>query len=457
MPANLPSAASLTPNQRWSIILVNTLPTTRTNQKRRNSLDSFNYKDGVLHIEGCSIAKINGAVGTPFYAYSQSNIEAAYDRLNSAFDGMDVSIFFAIKANSNPAVIKVLSERGAGADIVSEGELRLAEAAGVSPEKIVFAGVGKTKREMAYALQKGIHQFSVESPIELEALNEVALSLGKVAPVTLRINPDVDAKTDSRITTGKADNKFGVDAGDALALAQRALSLKGISIDGLSVHIGSQLMDLKPYREAYERLTALAEKFIANGFALKHLDLGGGVGIAYDLGQAPDVKDYAEIVRETVAKLGLPMMVEPGRSLVAQAGIMVSEVIYTKETANKEFAIIDAAMNDLIRPALYQAHHEIQPVLEPRNNAPKRAWDIVGPVCESTDTFIEEFDLPELVAGDLLTFRSAGAYGAVMASEYNGRPLIPEVLVKGEQFAVIRKRPDYQEMLNRFSPADWAK
>jgi len=418
-------------------------------------LEYFNYRNGELFAEELSIAEISKTVGTPFYCYSQSAIEEAYQQLTTAIQGLDLSVFYAIKASSNPAIIKVLADQGAGADIVSGGELRLALAAGLPANKIVFAGVGKTRDEMAFALAQGILQFNVESPQEIEALNSVAEELGLVAPIALRINPDVDAKTDARITTGKADNKFGIDAKDALTIAKQSSELKGIRIDGLAVHIGSQLLDLEPYREAYKRLASLATNFMNEGFKLHHLDLGGGVGIAYDLGQAPDLNAYASIVKETVHPLGLPLMMEPGRSLVGQAAIMVSEVIYTKDATTKSFAIIDAAMNDLIRPALYQAKHAIKPVHESVSASHNRSYDFVGPVCESTDTFAEDFDFSELNADDLVAFYSAGAYGAVMASEYNGRPLVPEVLVKGDSFSVIRQRPSYEDMLRLYSLASW--
>ena len=428
-----------------------------TNQKRRSFLEYFNYRDGDLFVEDLSIAEISQSVGTPFYCYSQSAIEQAYQQLATAVADLDISIYYAIKANSNPAIIKVLADQGAGADIVSGGELQLALSAGLDANRIVFAGVGKTREEMAFALKQGILQFNVESVQEIEALNAVAEELGLVAPIALRINPDVDAKTDARITTGKADNKFGIDAKDALVVAKRSRELKSIRIDGLAVHIGSQLLDMEPYREAYQRLASLAKAFLAEGFSLRHLDLGGGVGIAYDLGPAPDLSYFADIVKESIHPIGLPLMMEPGRSLVGQAGIMVTKVIHTKEATTKSFAIVDAAMNDLIRPALYQANHKIKPVRESASQSHNRSYDFVGPVCESTDTFVQDFDFSELNADDLVAFYSAGAYGAVMASEYNGRPLIPEVLVKEDQFSVIRQRPSCDDMLRLYSLANWQK
>jgi diaminopimelate decarboxylase len=458
---NQRQARKLTLNQRRSTIAkaIQRLTKTKfyTNLKRRSFLEYFNYRDGELFVEDLSISQISDSVGTPFYCYSQSSIEQSYQQLASAIEGLNLSIYYAIKASSNPAIIKVLADQGAGADIVSGGELRLALAAGLSADRIVFAGVGKTREEMAFALSQGILQFNVESPQEIEVLNSVAEELGLIAPIALRINPDVDAKTDARITTGKADNKFGIDAKDALTLAERSKSLKSIRIDGLAVHIGSQLLDLEPYREAYNRLGSLATSFMNAGFGLRHLDLGGGVGIAYDLGQAPDLNAYAAIVKDTVHPLGLPLMMEPGRSLVGQSGLMVSKVIHTKDATTKSFAIIDAAMNDLIRPALYQAKHTIRPVKESTSASHNRSYDFVGPVCESTDTFAEDFDFSELEADDLVAFYSAGAYGAVMASEYNGRPLIPEVLVKGDRYAVIRQRPSYEDMLKLYSLASWQK
>ncbi|HZS82404.1 MAG TPA: diaminopimelate decarboxylase [Stellaceae bacterium] len=411
----------------------------------------------MLAAEGVPLAQIAADIGTPFYCYASGAIEAQYRRYAEAFADQDARIHYAVKANHNLAVIRTLARLGAGADVVSEGELRRALAAGVPPDRIVFSGVGKTREELAFALARGIHQINVESEPELEALSEVASSMGLRAPVALRVNPDVDARTHAKISTGKKENKFGIDLGLVHASAKRAAGLPGIALEGLAVHIGSQLTDLAPYRLAFSRLAELVRELRAEGVGLRRLDLGGGLGIAYRDETPPSLADYAAIVRDATRGLDLALSLEPGRALVGSAGVLVARIIYRKAGATRSFLVLDAAMNDLIRPALYEAWHEIVPLAEPRPDAESMPVDVVGPVCESGDTFATSRMLPPLAAGDLLAFLSAGAYGAVMSSSYNSRRLVPEVLVRGESFAVVRPRPTFDEMLSQDAMPDWLR
>jgi len=410
-------------------------------------MSHFVYRDGQLHAEGVPVAALARTVGTPFYCYSSAALVDAYGAFRSAFAGMNVRVCYSLKANSNRAVIATLLAEGAGADVVSEGELRQALAAGVAPGEIVFAGVGKMAREMRAGLEAGIRQFNVESIPELRLLNEVALSMGRRAPVALRINPDVDARTHAKISTGKAENKFGIDLGHAAEAYALAAKLPGIAVEGLAIHIGSQLKELAPYRQAFARMAELVESLRAAGHPVRSLDLGGGLGIAYQGEAPPPLADYAALVRETVGGLGLDLILEPGRRLVGDAGILVSEVLYVKEGVSRNFVIVDAAMNDLIRPALYDAYHAILPVAEPASDAPLRRVDVVGPICETGDRFAEQRPLPPLAAGDLLAFGAAGAYGAVMASAYNTRPPAAEVMVKGSGHEIVRPRLGYDAIL----------
>ena len=420
-------------------------------------MDHFLYRDGVLHAEDVAVPEIASAVGTPFYCYSAATLTRHYTVFDAALRGMDHLICYAMKANSNIAVLKLLGDLGAGMDVVSGGEYRRAIAAGVSPSKIVFSGVGKTREEMELALTGGIRQFNVESEPEMRLLNEVALELGKVAPITVRVNPDVDAKTHAKIATGKSENKFGIPIAKAREVYAEAAAMDGIEVVGIDVHIGSQLVDLEPFRLAYEKVAELTGVLRADGHTIKRLDLGGGLGIPYAHGnQAPPTpEDYGQIIRETVGHLGCEIEIEPGRLMAGNAGILVSSVIYNKEGDGRNFLIVDAAMNDLIRPAMYEAHHDIIPVIEPAAGAEKLPIDIVGPVCESGDTFAKQRDMTAIADGEMIAFRSAGAYGAVMSSEYNTRPMIPEVLVKDDQFAVIRRRPTFDEMINRDTLPEW--
>ncbi len=409
----------------------------------------FHYAAGQLHVEEVALSEIARSVGTPAYVYSAAALESGYRRFHAALEneGLKPLICYALKANSNQAVIATFAALGAGADVVSEGELRRALAAGVPPERCVFAGVGKTREEMAYALSQGILQFNVESLPELESLSAVASALGREAAVALRVNPDVDARTHAKISTGKAENKFGIALDQAAAAADRTAALPGLRLTGLAVHIGSQLTELAPYRAAFQRLVALYRDLRATGHDLRHLDLGGGLGIAYRDEQPPPVEDYARMVREVTEGLGAQLVFEPGRHLVGNAGLLLTRVIHVKRGSNRSFVIVDGAMNDLIRPTLYEAWHDILPVGEPAADDRVERYDIVGPICESGDYFAKQRPLPPLAEGDLLALNSAGAYGAVMASNYNSRPLVPEVLVKAGAFFVIRPRQDYATLI----------
>ncbi|HQU68479.1 MAG TPA: diaminopimelate decarboxylase [Albidovulum sp.] len=420
-------------------------------------MDHFLYREGRLHAEEVALADIAASVGTPFYVYSTATLERHYRLFEEALAGMDHLICFALKASSNLAVIRTLANLGAGADVVSLGEYLKAKAAGVPGDRIVFSGVGKTREEMRAALEGGIRQFNVESEPELLALNEVALSLGKRAPITVRVNPDVDAKTHEKIATGKKENKFGIPISRARAVYAEAAALKGIEVVGIDVHIGSQLTDLAPFAEAYSKVAELTAVLRAEGHNIRRLDLGGGLGIPYERSNtAPPLPiEYGAVIRDKLGHLGCEIEIEPGRLIAGNAGLMVSRVIYVKSGEERDFLILDAAMNDLVRPSMYGAHHDILPLDEPAPGTLPRPYDVVGPVCETGDTFAKQRPLPPTQAGDLVAFRSAGAYGAVMASEYNTRPLIPEVLVKGDQFAVIRARPTYDEMINRDSIPSW--
>ncbi len=420
-------------------------------------MDHFIYRNGALHAEDVAINEIASAVGTPFYVYSTATLERHYQVFDEALEGMDHFICYAMKANSNMAVLRIMAGMGAGMDVVSGGEYARAIAAGVPGEHIVFSGVGKTRAEMVAALTGGIRQFNVESEPEMRVLNEVALSLGKIAPITVRVNPDVDAKTHAKIATGKSENKFGIPISKAREVYAEAANLKGLEVVGIDVHIGSQLTDLQPYEDAFNKVAELTETLRADGHNIRRLDLGGGLGIPYERSNdAPPLPmEYGAVIRRTVGHLGCEIEIEPGRLIAGNAGLLVTSVIYRKEGEGRNFLIVDAAMNDLLRPAMYEAYHDIIPVIEPEVGIEPTPHDIVGPVCESGDTFAKERNMPALAAGDLMAFRSAGAYGAAMASEYNSRPLIPEVLVKGDQFAVVRARPTYEEMINRDTIPDW--
>ncbi|MER9001002.1 diaminopimelate decarboxylase [Mesorhizobium australicum] len=420
-------------------------------------MNHFDYRDGVLHAEDVAIPDIAAQVGTPFYCYSTATLTRHYRVFVQAFAGLDTLVCYAMKANSNQAVLRTLAKLGAGADVVSEGELRRALAAGVPAGKILFSGVGKTAREMDFALEAGILCFNVESEPELELLSARAVALGKVAPISLRINPDVDAKTHKKISTGKAENKFGIPCQRARQVYARAATLPGIRITGIDTHIGSQITELQPFDDAFALLVDLVGALRGDGHAIEHVDLGGGLGIPYRIdNNPPPLPDaYAQIVRKHVTKLGLKVMFEPGRLIVGNAGILVSEVIFVKEGDAKNFLVVDAAMNDLIRPTLYDAFHEIKPVVQPPADAPRMMVDVVGQVCETGDYLGLDRDLPRMMAGDLVAVSTAGAYGAVQAGTYNTRLLVPEVLVDGDRFHVVRPRLTYDELIGLDSVPDW--
>ncbi len=420
-------------------------------------MDHFLYRDGRLFAEDVPIEDIAAEVGTPFYCYSTATLERHFRLFDEALDGVDHLVCYAMKAASNQAILKTLAALGAGMDVVSGGEYARAIAAGVPGDKIVFSGVGKTEEEIRAALTGGIRQFNVESEPEMEVIDRVARDLGTTAPITIRVNPDVDAKTHAKIATGKSENKFGIPISRAREVYARAAELSGLKVIGIDVHIGSQLTDLEPFRLAYEKVAALTETLRADGHEISRLDLGGGLGIPYTRSnEAPPLPlEYGALIKDTLGHLGCEIEIEPGRLIAGNAGIMVSRVIYVKEGEDRAFMIVDGAMNDLIRPAMYEAHHDIVPVIEADAGVEKTRYDIVGPVCETGDTFAKARDMEPVEAGDLIAFRSAGAYGAVMASEYNSRPLIPEVLVHGDQFAVIRRRPTLDEMINRDTIPEW--
>ncbi|MBO6687227.1 MAG: diaminopimelate decarboxylase [Alphaproteobacteria bacterium] len=416
----------------------------------------FNYEDGHLHCEGVDLNEIADEIGTPVYVYSTATLRRHARVIAAAFDGMDCLIAYSVKANGNLAVLKTLASEGCGADVVSGGELRRALAAGIPANRIVFSGVGKTREEMALGLETGIHQFNVESGAELIELSEVAMGLGKVAPVALRVNPDVAAGGHPNISTGKAGDKFGVPWADAPELYHQMKVLPGVEAVGVDVHIGSQIGDLEPMRAAFKKTIGLVKFLREAGHNLKRIDLGGGLGIPYQSSDSPaPPSDYAQMIREVTEGLGLQVILEPGRVIAGNAGVMVSEVLYHKPAPDRTFLIIDAGMNDLMRPALYQAHHDILPLAEPKADTPQTTYDIVGPICESTDKFAAQRKMPEVPAGGRIAFMSSGAYGAVLSSQYNARPLVAEVLVDGDQYALVRRRPSFDEMIQLEQMPDW--
>ena len=416
----------------------------------------FAYRNGVLSAEDVSLKAIADEVGTPFYCYSEATLRRHARVFLAAFEGLDVLAAYSVKANSNIAVIRTLASEALGADVVSGGELKRALKAGVAPAKIVFSGVGKTREEMALALDANIHQFNVESKGELDALNEVALAKNSRAAVAFRVNPDVRAGGHAKISTGKAEDKFGVPLARARELYARAAKLPGVAVKGVDLHIGSQISDLAPFEAAFARIAQLVKELRADGHAIERLDLGGGLGIPYgDAKDPPHPDDYAALIRRVVAPLDVQLILEPGRMIVGNAGVLVARVLYDKEGAARRFLIVDAGMNDLIRPALYDAYHAIEPVREAAPCAPQIDYDVVGPVCESSDLFAKARRLPAMRPGDLVAFMTAGAYGAVQANEYNTRALVPEVLVNGARYAVIRRRPTFDEMVAREAMPEW--
>jgi diaminopimelate decarboxylase len=416
----------------------------------------FTYKNGILHAEDVDLKALAEEVGTPFYCYSTATLQRHYKVLDQAFNGTEHMICYAMKANSNQAVIKTMADLGAGMDVVSEGELRRALAAGVPARKIVFSGVGKTAKEMAFALKEGIACFNVESEPELELLSAIAQRVGQRAAVSIRVNPDVDAKTHAKITTGKADNKFGISYLRASEVYARAAALPNIDVAGVDMHIGSQITELAPFEQAFKLMAELVGTLRSEGHNIRHLDIGGGLGVPYrgDNDVPPHPDEYGAMVKRVLGPLGLKFVLEPGRMIVGNAGILVSRVIYVKENEGKHFIIQDAAMNDLIRPTLYDAYHDIIAVDEARNAQTQEA-DVVGPVCESGDYLAKSRRLPKLEQGDLLAIMTAGAYGAVQSGTYNTRPLVPELMVNADQYAVVRPRQTYEELIGLDKLAPW--
>ena len=414
----------------------------------------FEYRGDRLFVEEVDVTALAGKVGTPFYVYSAATLRRHVRVMREAFTGIDTLIAYAMKANSNQAVLKLIAREGAGADVVSGGELERAIAAGIPPGKIVFSGVGKTFAEMRRALELGIRCFNLESEPELERLSDVAVSMGVMAPVSVRINPDVDAGTHAKISTGKAENKFGIPFARAHEVYARIAALPGVRAVGVDMHIGSQITSMLPFDNAFWLLAQLVNDLKADGHDIRHVDVGGGLGIPYKLDEEapPDPVAYAEVVKRHVGKLGVSLILEPGRLIVGNAGILVTQVEYVKEGA-KTFVIVDAAMNDLIRPTLYEAHHDIQPVVH--SNLPQITADVVGPVCETGDFIAQDRRMEGVKEGDLLAVMSAGAYGAVMASTYNTRALVPEALVDGSKWHVIRPRRSIEELIALDSVPDW--
>ncbi|WP_375702138.1 diaminopimelate decarboxylase [Bartonella sp. AA89HNZF] len=420
-------------------------------------MDFFSYHQGILYAEGCSLATLAQEVGTPFYCYSANALVTHFKDYQRAFQGMPSLIAYAVKANSNQAVLRLLANNGAGADVVSEGELRRALAVGIPAHCIVYSGVGKTVREIDFALSQNIYCFNVESEPELEQLSQRAVALSKIARVSLRINPDVDAKTHKKITTGKSENKFGIPLLLAREAYKRASSLPGLQVCGIDMHIGSQICDLKPFEEAFIIIVDLVRQLWSDGYAITHIDIGGGLGIAYGCEQhtVPSPFDYAALVKKHIAPLGINIVVEPGRSIVGQAGVLVTSVLYLKKGQGRNFVIVDAAMNDLMRPTLYDAWQNVVLVKQAAKDASLIRADIVGSVCETGDYLALDRCLPILAPSDLLAITQAGAYGAVMASTYNSRLLVPEVLVQDMRYAVIRPRLDYAQLMGCDHIPDW--
>ena len=420
-------------------------------------MNHFDYRNGVLHAEAVSLVELADAVGTPFYCYSTATLERHYRVFSEAFAGEKALVCYAMKANSNQAVLRTLAKLGAGADVVSGGELKRALAAGIPPERIVFSGVGKTEAEIRAALAADILCLNVESEPELELLSALASGKGKTARISVRVNPDVDSGSHAKISTGKSENKFGIPLAQARAVYARAAKLPGIRVTGVDMHIGSQITDLVPLEAAFRLLAEFVQTLRADGHTISHVDFGGGLGIPYHMDrEAPPLPSaYAAMVKRVTHNLGCTLLFEPGRMIVGNAGILVTRVIYVKQGEAKKFVIIDAAMNDLIRPTLYEAHHDILPVRAFPKDAPEITADVVGPVCESGDYLALGRNLPEPKAGDLLAIMTAGAYGAVQSGFYNTRALVPEVLVKDDQYAVVRPRVEVDDLIAMDRPAPW--
>ena len=420
-------------------------------------MNHFDYRNGVLHAEAVNLIELADAVGTPFYCYSTATLERHYRVFSEAFADEKALVCYAMKANSNQSVLRTLAKLGAGADVVSGGELKRALAAGIPPEKILFSGIGKTEAELRAALDADVLCINIESEPELELLSRLAAETGRTARISVRVNPDVDSGSHAKISTGKSENKFGIPLGRAREVYARAAKLPGIRVTGADVHIGSQITDLVPLEAAFRLLAEFVQTLRADGHAISHVDFGGGLGIPYYLDQEapPEPAAYAAVVKRVTHNLGCTLMFEPGRMIVGNAGILVTRVIYVKHGEAKNFVIIDAAMNDLIRPTLYEAHHDILPLVAAAAGAPTITADVVGPVCESGDYLALDRTLPEPKPDDLLAIMTAGAYGAVQSGTYNTRALVPEVLVKGDQYAVVRPRVEVDDLIAMDRPAPW--
>jgi diaminopimelate decarboxylase len=417
----------------------------------------FDYRGGVLHAEGVALDQLAAAVGTPFYCYSTATLTRHYQVFAAAFADVPTLVCYAMKANSNQAVVKTLAKLGAGADVVSGGELERALKAGIAASKIMFSGIGKTAAELAAAVDAGILCVNVESEPELALLSAIAAAKGRRADISLRVNPDIDAKTHAKIATGKSENKFGIPISRAREVYALAAKLPGVRVSGVDMHIGSQITELQPFDDAFALLSEFVHMLRADGHAIEHIDLGGGLGIPYrhDNDPPPDPEAYAAIVKRATRSLGCTLIFEPGRLIVGNAGILVTRVLYVKRAEAKTFVIVDAGMNDLIRPTLYEAHHDIRPVTEAPPGAPRVVADVVGPVCESGDFLALDRDLVQPVPGDLLAVMTAGAYGAVQAGTYNTRPLVAEAMVSGDRYAVVRPRLEVEEIVALDRLPDW--
>ncbi len=412
----------------------------------------FHYKNNLLYIDQINIADIAKQIHTPFYLYSATQLKENFLKYKNAFADQNVLICFAVKANSNLSVLNALGKLGSGADCVSEGEIRKAIAANISPKHIVFSGVGKTKQELSYALSENIMQFNVESIPELLLLNDIASMQNKIANVAIRINANVDGKTHYKINTGLKSNKFGIDIDNLTEIIKSLEKLNNINLQGLSIHIGSQITSLEPYKEAYQIILKTAEMLKSHGCKIEYLDLGGGLGVRYSQENPPEITEYAELIKKLFYKSNYKIIIEPGRSIAANIGVLISSVLYIKETKEKTFAIIDAGMNDSLRQSLYDAYHNIIP-LSPSNTVTK--YDVVGPVCETSDVFSKDKIMPNLNSGDLVAFKDAGAYGAVMSSIYNSRLLIPEVIAQDTKFAITKNRPSYEDLIKSETIPSW--
>jgi diaminopimelate decarboxylase len=419
-------------------------------------MNHFGYRNGVLHCEDVSLEAIARELGTPAYVYSDATLTRHYQVLAEAFTGRDVLIAYAVKANSNIGVLATLGALGAGADTVSGGEMLRAMEAGIPANRIVFSGVAKTEDEMRLGLERGIYQFNVESMPELHRLSRIAQEMGKRAPIAFRVNPHVEAGGHAHISTGTPETKFGIAWHEADAFYDEASRLPNIDPVGVAVHIGSQIMRVEPLREAWEKVVSLARRLRDRGFSISRVDFGGGLGVPYKDGEDPDSPMlYARQAREVLGNLDVRLMLEPGRLITGNAGVLISRVEYIKERDGRTFVILDAGMNDLMRPALYNAHHDVLPVRTPALGAERRAVDLVGPICESTDRFAKDRPMPPLKEGDLVAFMTAGAYGATLSSQYNSRPLVAEALVRGDACVVVRRRPTFEEMIALERAPDW--